>query len=269
MITFAIIFAISYIWHALGITLGYHRLLSHRSFKANKFLEYVLVLGGYLAFEGSPIWWIAIHRAHHKHVDTPQDPHTPLLGWWESLYGWMMKDTYPNHIVPAKSCPDLMQDPIYKFLEQDGNWKRNHALALVLNLLFRAIIWATFGWMPALASLFAGVIVLQVPLLLNFVCHIPKLGYKNYESNNDGVNVWWVGILALGEGWHNNHHEYPGAARNGFKWFEIDMSWYFLLLFRSLGLASNINPGPKELYTKKVQIRKVRRRYSRRLSRAA
>jgi fatty-acid desaturase len=263
--TFAIVFIISYVWHALGITVGYHRLLSHRSFRCNKALEYALILGGYLAMEGSPIWWISIHRAHHKHVDTPLDPHSPLKGWFESLYGWMFKRTYPAHIIPAKQCPDMVNDPIYNFLEQGGDWKRNHILCYTLNILYRVIIWGTFGWVAALASLAAGICVLQVPLMLNFFCHIPKLGYKNYESNNDAVNVWWIGLIAMGEGWHNNHHEYPGAARNGFKWFEIDCSWYALLLFRKLGWASHLNEGPNAVHAKKEKTR-LRHRIARRLA---
>jgi fatty-acid desaturase len=100
---------------------------------------------------------------------------------------------------------------------------------------------ACFGWQVALASLLGGVGVLQIPLMLNVICHIPRLGYKNYALNDDSVNVWWVGILAMGEGWHNNHHAAPGSAKTGMKPWEIDVSWLLISLMQRLGLTSRVN----------------------------
>lgn len=237
MIEFICLFLIFYIWHGFGITIGYHRLLSHRSFSCPKFVEYFFVLAGYLAFEGSPIWWATIHRAHHRHVDTALDPHSPRHGLVHAFYGWLTRRSYALHISPERQAKDIVGDPIYRFLEQGGAWHRAHAVAFSVNFAFRLLLWACFGWQVALASLLAGLAVLQIPLMLNVICHLPRFGYKTYAANDDSVNVWWVAILAMGEGWHNNHHANPGSARNGMQWWEFDASWLVIKLLRSVGLV--------------------------------
>lgn len=238
---FITIFAICYVWHTLGVTIGYHRLLSHRSFACPKWLEYFWVLSGYLAFEGSPIWWITIHRAHHRDVDTVLDPHSPRNGLRNAHIGWMAHERYPAHLDPAIQTKDMISDPLYKFLEQGGDWRRAHTLVATICITFRLLILLVFGWVPALASLLAGFAVLQIPLMLNVICHLPKLGYKNYACWDDSVNVWWVGLLAMGEGWHNNHHAGPGSAKTGMKFWELDVSWMVISLMRTLGLATKVN----------------------------
>ncbi|CAN5497673.1 hypothetical protein BH11CYA1_BH11CYA1_13270 [soil metagenome] len=241
MLEFILLFVAFYVWHACGITLGYHRGLSHRAFSCPKWVEYFWVFPGFLAFEGSPIWWSTMHRAHHHFVDTELDPHSPRYGVAYAHLGWLKKMSYPTHIDPSVQAKDLVNDPIYKFLEQGGNWPRAHTLSYALNLLFRAAIWAFFGWVPALASLLAGLAVQQIPLMLNVLCHLPKWGYKTYAGYDDSVNVWWVGLLAMGEGWHNNHHAAPGSARSGMAWWELDVSYMILVVMKKLGLVTRMN----------------------------
>ncbi|HEY9778324.1 MAG TPA: acyl-CoA desaturase [Planktothrix sp.] len=238
---FIAVFAISYLLHTLGVTIGYHRLISHRSFASPKFVEYFWVLMGYLAFEGSPIWWATIHRAHHRYVDTPLDPHSPRYGLHNAHFGWLMHRKYPSHIDPQSQSKDLVDDPLYRFLEQGGNWWRAHVLVFAISIGVRLVIWACFGWVAALASLAAAMAVLQIPLMLNVFCHIPKLGYKNFRCVDDSVNVWWVALLAMGEGWHNNHHVFPGSARSGIRAHELDVSWLVICAMRKLGWATRIN----------------------------
>lgn len=241
MFEFLALFVLFYIWHALGVTVGLHRLLSHRSFACPKPLEYFLVMSGYLAFEGSPMWWATIHRAHHRHDDTELDPHSPRYGLFNAHVGWLLKRGYESHIDPALQAKDLIKDPLYRFLEQGGNWHRAHLLAIAICLGFRLVILLCFGWIPALASLAAALVVLQVPLLLNVLCHIPKLGYRSFATKDDSVNVWWVAIFSMGEGWHNNHHARPGSAKTGLKYFEFDPSWLVILMMKKLGLVSRIS----------------------------
>lgn len=257
MMEFFAVFLVSYIWHAMGVTIGYHRLLSHRSFSCPKWVEYLLVLPGFLAFEGSPIWWATIHRAHHKHVDTKLDPHSPRNGLWQAQFGWLGEKVYPSHIVPAIQSKDLLKDPIYRFLEQDGNLPRGHAIGFAACFLFRVGIFFAFGWVPALASLLAGLAVVQIPLMLNVFCHLPKFGYKNYAVEDDSVNVWWVGILALGEGWHNNHHAAPGSARSGMRAFEFDPSWLMICLLQKIGLVSRVNAATHKQLLMKATARQL------------
>lgn len=242
MVEFILLYAIFYTYHAMGITIGYHRLLSHRSFSCSKPVEYFWVLAGFLAFEGSPIWWATIHRAHHKYVETPLDPHSPrALGLMYAFTGWLAEKEYAPHLDPYKQCKDLVSDPIYRFMDFDGRLPLGHAFGFACCFAFRGLLWALFGWQVALASLLAGLSVLSIPLMLNVVCHLPAWGYKNYALADDSVNVWWVGLLAMGEGWHNNHHAAPGSAKSGMLPHEFDATWLMLKFMKSIGLIQRMN----------------------------
>jgi sn-1 stearoyl-lipid 9-desaturase len=241
MFQFAGVFLGSYIWHALGITIGYHRLLSHRSFTCGKAVEYFWAVPAYLAFESSPIWWATNHRAHHRYVDTPFDPHSPRNGLAQAGVGWMFERHYSANVNPELQAKDLIKDPIYRFLDQDGDHWRAHGLSTSLNLLVRVFVLMRFGWVPAIASLLAGLSVLQVPVMLNIICHLPKFGYRNYDTADDSVNVWWVALLAMGEGWHNNHHAMPASAKSGMKPHEFDLSWLIIKGMKMLGLVDRVN----------------------------
>ncbi len=256
MFEFVVAFVLFYMWHGMGVTVGYHRLLSHRSFRVPKAIEYFWVLGGYLAFEGSPMWWAAMHRAHHRYVDTPLDPHSPRYGIKNAHYGWIFHKGYPEHIVPGAQCPDLYNDRVYRLLDCGGDWHKAHILTGLLGTGFRVVLLVLFGWQVALASLLAGLCMLQIPLLLNVVCHIPRLGYKNYALEDDSVNVWWVSLLAHGEGWHNNHHAFPGSARTGMKWYEFDVSWWHISFLRQIGLATDVHEAVRKPDIKSVAASK-------------
>lgn len=248
-----IVFFLFYVWHALGVTVGYHRLLSHRAFAVPKPVEYFWVLGGYLAFEGSPIWWATIHRAHHRYVDTPLDPHSPRYGLSYAHMGWLKEKGYAPHVDPFTQSKDLVADPIYRFLEQDGDWHRAHALVFGLGMGFRLLLLILFGWPIALASALAGFAVLQIPLMLNVVCHLKQFGYKTYATDDDSVNVWWVAVLAMGEGWHNNHHASPGSARSGMRPWEVDASWAVIKVMRALRIATAVHETTHEQLLEKAQ----------------
>jgi stearoyl-CoA desaturase (delta-9 desaturase) len=254
---FIALFFLFYCWHALGVTVGYHRLISHRSFSCHKLVEYFWVLPGYLAFEGSPIWWATIHRAHHRYTDTPLDPHSPLYGKMNAFGGWLTKTGYPSHIDPIKQCADLTKDPVYRFLEQGGDWHRAHLLVAAIGTAFRLLLLLAFGWVTALASLLAALAVLQIPLMLNVVCHIRRLGYQSYDTKDASVNVWWVALLAAGEGWHNNHHASPASAKTGMRFWEVDVSWMIISTLRFLGLAKNVRSTTHERLQRKFQSRVV------------
>ncbi len=248
MTTFLIALIFFYLWYGLGITIGYHRLLSHRSYKCKKIFEYFCIFGGYLAYQGSPIWWTAMHRAHHKHADTALDPHSPAFGFWKAYAGWILPHTtvYPPHINPKLQCKDLFRDPVYVWLEQGSKLRQAIALNILIAILFHSTTTAILGWQVGLAGMLASYAVFTVPLILNTCCHIPKLGYKGFPSDDDSVNVWWLGILALGEGWHNNHHAYPGSSRSGLRPYEIDLSWMVVRFAMLLGLVTQSNE-PYEL----------------------
>ena len=233
MVTFFTVLFFSFYWHGLGVTVGYHRLLSHRAYRCPKFVEYFWVIAAYLALEGSPAWWAAVHRAHHKFADTPDDPHSPRDGKKHAYYAWMFKQD-PHIINVPMLCPDILRDPFYRVLE-----KGDDPLLLVVNIGFRVILYFLFGWQVALASLIGGLMILQVPLILNLFCHMPTLGYRNFATANDAMNVWWVALLAGGEGWHNNHHAFPSSARHGLARHEFDLTWTIIKIQCFLGLSSH------------------------------
>ncbi|MBX9686565.1 MAG: fatty acid desaturase [Candidatus Obscuribacterales bacterium] len=241
MLEFSLWFIVFYVWHVLGVTVGYHRLLAHRSFRCPKIIEYFFVLGGYLAFESSPIWWATLHRAHHRYTDSEKDPHSPRFGNARAYMGWIFGAKYPDYLDPKLQAPDLINDPFYRLLERNNNWHTSHLTNTFIGFGARLIVWMLFGWKIALASVLAGLLVQQVPFLVNVVCHKPKLGYRNFRGGDDSVNVWWLVFITMGDNWHNNHHAYPGCARAGFKWYELDISYLTVKTLNLLGLATHLN----------------------------
>lgn len=234
---------IAYLIHTLGVSIGYHRLLAHRSYKCPRFVEYFWVMAGYLGFQSSPIWWASMHRAHHRYSDTPLDPHPSYLSWRRCIYGWIFDSHYPDHVRPEECSKDLVDDPLYKFLDQGGDVQRAHLLNGMINFLFRFLLMALFGLPFALGSLVAGLLIQQVTLIFNKLAHIESFGYRNADTTDDSVNVTWLAYLTLGEGLHNNHHAYPGSANNALSSSEYDFSFCVIKAMKSLGLVGWINDG--------------------------
>ncbi|MBC7997925.1 MAG: fatty acid desaturase [Leptolyngbya sp.] len=248
-----LLFVAFYVYHLLGVTVGYHRLLAHRSFKCPKLVEYFFVTAGYLAFESSPIWWATLHRAHHRYTETELDPHSPRFGNTRAYLGWIFGKHYPEHLNPKLQAPDLVNDPLYRLLERNNNWHASHLTNTAIGFGSRLILWALFGWEVAALSLAAGLTVQQVPFMVNLLCHKPYLGYKNYDTSDDSTNVPILTLMMLGENWHNNHHAYPGCARNGFRWYEFDVSWLTIKSLSILKLATNVN----DRFSLEREVRKV------------
>jgi len=234
------VFLLAYIYHGVGITMGYHRLLSHRSYKVPKWLEYLIVSGGYLCLEGSPIFWVTTHRRHHRYSDKPGDPHSPLDGQWHAFLGWMYK---PTVLISAEEsrvlAPDLYRDQLYRFLHVNHSHK-DGLLCLAISIVYRAAIWFLFGPVVFAAELLASICAFCAPLLVNLYCHKPELGYQTYACGDQSRNVWWVAILSFGEGWHNNHHALPQSARFGLGKGEFDFTWMSLNFLKLFGLVSDI-----------------------------
>jgi len=226
---------------SIGITLGYHRLLSHRSFQVPQWLEYIIITIGALALQGGPVFWVGGHRQHHGFTeDNQKDPYSANKGFWWSHMMWIMYSK-PEHFQRSnysKFAPDLADDPYYKFLD---------TYFLLLQVPLAALIYLigekVFAGLGA-SFLVYGVAVRSVFLwhstwLINSACH--KWGYKNFEQTPDhSTNLWWAAILTYGEGWHNNHHAYPKSARAGLKWWEIDPTWGVINLLKTLGLAKKV-----------------------------
>jgi stearoyl-CoA desaturase (delta-9 desaturase) len=234
-----------YLVTAVGVTLGYHRLLTHRSFQTSKAVEYVLAVLGSLATQGGPIQWVAIHRIHHRHSDAEGDPHSPRDGlWWAHLLWW-----WPY--IPALDEParyrryviDLVRDPVHRFLER---FEIVLPLALAGLLFLLGELWGGVG----LSWLVWGMIVRTALLyhatwLVNSATH--WWGYRSHRTRDRSTNLWWVALITLGEGWHNNHHAFPRSARHGLRWWEIDLTYLLIRLLGWVGLAWRIHVPEKPL----------------------
>jgi fatty-acid desaturase len=237
---FAAWFIGTMLYLGMGITLGYHRLLTHKALKVPRAVMYFWVAGGYLALMGAPISWVAVHRLHHQRSDQDGDPHTPRDGFQHALYKWMftMHDRQPSDEV-HRQVPDLINDPVLKLFGIDHSAKQAQ-LCLWVNIVVRIGILLVFGPVAFVANLLASIAVFWSPQFVNTVCHLQNHGYRNFEVRDDSRNVAWVGLLAMGEGWHNNHHAMPKSARHGLRWFEFDITWCTIWLMEKMGLATEI-----------------------------
>ena len=230
----ALIVALTLWWvsGSLGIGIGFHRLLTHRGFKTPKFVEYFLTFCGTLALQGGPIYWITTHRLHHMYTDVPGDPHSPRDGAWWSHIGWMMKGTAQTHDEETRRryAPDLMNDRFHTFMNKV--WWVPIIISAVLLLAFG-------GWPMLLWCVFLRVTLqFHFTWLVNSATHM--WGSRRYATRDDSTNNWWVALLTFGEGWHNNHHAHPRAARHGVAWYEVDTNWWTIRTMQTLGLAKSV-----------------------------
>ena len=221
-------------WMAVGfgISLGYHRLHTHRGFKTSKTFEYFLAICGTLTLEGGPIFWVATHRKHHQLSDQDGDPHSPREGGFWAHMGWILfGDTHHNNTeLMGRYAPDLNRDRFYRWLNS-YHWVPLTTLGLILL--------ATGGWSMVLWGIFLRVVVgLHGTWLVNSATHM--WGTRRFETRDDSRNSWWVALLTFGEGWHNNHHAHPVSARHGLAWYEFDISWITLKFFNAIGVVSDL-----------------------------
>lgn len=217
---------------AMGITLGYHRLLTHRSFVAPVWLQYLMVTCAALSAQAGPAVWVAIHRHHHAHSDKDDDPHDASQGFWWSHLGWMLKLT-PRRLDDdwtARRASDILSDPYYRFLDRHFF----HLSLFVMWVLFQVGGWSWLLW----AGFFRVAAVFHATWLVNSAAHC--YGYRSYRTGDRSTNCWWVALLTFGEGWHNNHHAFPRSARHGLRWWEFDLSWVVLRGLEKLGLIRKV-----------------------------
>jgi stearoyl-CoA desaturase (delta-9 desaturase) len=225
---------------SIGICLTYHRMLTHRGFRIPKPLEYLFTVIGMLASEGGAITWVAMHRVHHAQSDKPgRDLHTPKDGFWWSHVGWIV-----THLdIPGMSrrdlerryAPELVADPVHRVLNR---------LHVFPNILLGLALYAWGGWSLVVWGIFLRLAVgLNATWFVNSAAHV--WGYRTYDTPEGSRNLWWVGLVAWGEGWHNNHHAFQRSARHGLERWEIDLTWLAIRALAALGLAKDIQLLPK------------------------
>jgi stearoyl-CoA desaturase (delta-9 desaturase) len=222
----------------LGISLGYHRLHTHRSYKAPAWLDYMFAVCGALTLEGGPISWVATHRMHHQKSDEFGDPHSPRDGAWWSHVGWLIfgPSNHNNTAAMSKYAPDLAKDRFYVWLN-NYHW--------VPMVVLGAILLAVGGLPLFLWGIFVRVVFgLHATWLVNSATHM--WGSRRFDTRDDSRNNWWVALITFGEGWHNNHHAHPTSARHGLAWYEFDPSWLLLKVLGKLGIAKSIQVAKLE-----------------------
>ncbi len=227
-----------YIVTCLGIGIGYHRLLTHRGFICSRWLRRALAWMGAAALQGGPARWVSIHRRHHQTADRKGDPHSPLAGFFYGHVGWIMLWDEHDAQDHQKLVPDV-----------SGNdaWMRvmDRGLLFVLPWTLTGVFcYLVAGWRGVLWGTAIRTLALwHVTWCVNSVCH--TWGRRPNETRDESRNVWWVGLLSFGEGWHNNHHARPSSAFHGWRWYEIDISAYVIRLLARLGLVRQVVGAPR------------------------
>jgi stearoyl-CoA desaturase (delta-9 desaturase) len=217
---------------SLGVGLGWHRLLTHRSFKAPKWLEYVLSIFATMSMQDSPNKWIATHRIHHKFVETDKDPHSTRSGFLWAQIGGVVWGKAQDHdqATLQKYIPDLLKDPFHRLISQF------YAVPIIVSAL---ILFAIGGWTMVAWGVAARVVLgWHTTWFVNSLSHI--YGKRPHETGDFSTNNWFVAILTFGEGWHNNHHAFPTSARHGLAWYQFDMNWITIRIFEKFGWAKKI-----------------------------
>ncbi len=243
------------------ITGVYHRYFAHKTYKTSRIFQFLLAWGAQTSMQKGALWWAAHHRVHHRTSDTPEDPHSmKLYGFWYSHLGWILSSEY------KKTHYNLIQD-FAKFKEL--RWLNNYHLVPPITLAIGLYIWGCFqnsptgfdynaGWSTLLCSFFLSTNILyHGTFSINSIMH--KFGKARYESGDESKNHLLLALITLGEGWHNNHHYYQATVRQGFFWWEIDITFYVIKIFSWLGLVWDLKGVPDEIkYSKNMEEAKAK-----------
>ena len=242
-----------YLLRMFAITAFYHRYFSHRTFHTSRVVQFIFAALGNSSIQRGPLWWAATHRHHHRHSDTEEDAHSPVTkGFWWSHIGWMTSSrNFPTNYQDIRDFAkypelvflnrfDLMVPAVMGFaLYGLGAWMEDvHPQ------------WGTSRWQMLVWGFFiSSTVLLHATLFINSLAHV--WGKRPFETEDDSRNNFWLALLTLGEGWHNNHHRYMGAARQGFHWWEIDPTYYGLKILSWLGIIWDLKPVPASVYRQK------------------
>ncbi len=228
-----------YLIRMWSIIVGYHRYFSHRSFKTSRFFQFVMAFIGVSCVQKGPLWWAAHHRHHHRHSDQEPDIHSPTLrGFFWSHMGWIMCKKY--HATEHHKIRDFMKYPELRWLDR-------HYILVPITL--GALLWWLAGFEVFIwAGLISTVVLWHGTFTINSLAHV--FGKRRFKTKDTSRNNLFLSLVTLGEGWHNNHHYYPGSARQGFYWWEIDIGYYSLRLLALFGIVWDINEVPQRVLDK-------------------
>jgi stearoyl-CoA desaturase (delta-9 desaturase) len=233
----AVLVAIAlYIIRMFGVTAGYHRYFSHRSFKTSRVGQFLLAFLAQTSAQRGVLWWAATHRHHHRYSDTVEDVHSPRHhGFWYSHLGWIFTKRHAK--VDYAQIPDLARYPELRFLD-----RHQYFPAAVLGVL----VWLWLGWTGLVVGfLWSTVALYHGTFAINSLAH--QSGSQRYITGDDSRNNWWLALITMGEGWHNNHHAYQSSARQGFRWWEVDFTYYLLKALAWTGVVRELRAPPAEV----------------------
>jgi stearoyl-CoA desaturase (delta-9 desaturase) len=221
----------------LCMSAGYHRYFAHRSFKTSRLFQFLLAAGGCSALRGGPLWWTALHRHHHRFSDYPEDAHKPEDSLLWSYCGWFLSGRYNR--TGYRLVKDLARYPELRWLNR---WWLLPAVVLA------AVTYLIGGWgSVAIGFGLSSVLLFHTQSCLDALTH--RFGSQRYQTGESSRNSWWVSLLSLGEGWHNNHHHYPVSCRSGFYWWEIDSTYDTLRLLAWCGIVWDLRVPPPHVLT--------------------
>lgn len=248
---FAVAVAVALYWvRMFVITAFYHRYFSHRTFKTHRIVQFVVALIGTSSAQRGPLWWAAHHREHHRHADEEPDPHSP---WWRGVLWshtvWFL--TEKGRMTNWDAIPDWKRYPELVWLD------RYHLIGpLGLIALLAGVGAALAAWAPGLGTGPAQLVVwgfgisttvlYHATFTINSIAHV--VGSRRFNTPDDSRNNWFLALITLGEGWHNNHHFHPGSVRQGFYWWEFDPAYWLLRVMSWFGLVWDLRPVPARVY---------------------
>jgi len=245
--------AAMYALRMFAITGFYHRYFSHRAFRTSRALQFGFALLGAASVQRGPLWWAAHHRHHHRHADTERDVHSPRHGFWRSHVGWLM--TARNFATNHEAVKDLGRFPELRWLDRYD---------IAVPVLLAAALAAFGAWLgPAHGTsgaqmlvwgfFVSTVVLLHVTVTINSLAH--RFGRRRFATADDSRNNWLLALLTFGEGWHNNHHHFPGSVRQGYAWWEVDLTWYALRAMAAVGLVWDLKTMPAALRHARLEAR--------------
>ena len=237
-----------YVVRMFGVTAGYHRYFSHRSYKTSRVFQFLMAFLAMTSAQRGVLWWASHHRHHHKHSDTEDDVHSPVQeGFWWSHIGWIL--TREGIQTDEQRVKDLMRFPELVWLEE---------YFVVPPVVLGAATYLLFGWQGLVVGFcWSTVLLWHGTFTINSLCHV--FGSRRYDTTDDSRNNFWLALITLGEGWHNNHHHYQSSTRQGFFWWEIDLSYYALKVMSWVGLVWDLREPPRHVVMQEENPRRLER----------
>ena len=240
--TAVIIFLVLYFARMFFITGGYHRYFSHRTYRMNRFTQFLFAFGGTTCAQKGPLWWAAHHRNHHKFSDTERDIHSPRKGFWWSHVGWILCDKYNE--TKYDDIKDFAKYPEIRFIDKH-NWIGPWTVGIASYLIG--------GWSGLVFGFFGSTVLLwHSTFTVNSLAHV--FGRRPYKTEDTSRNSTLIALLTAGEGWHNNHHRYQSATRQGFRWWQVDTTFYTLWLMSRVGIVRDLRPVPARVINEASRI---------------